>query len=177
MSDPAIAYGLLALGLMFLLAEFIFPTFGIMFGLAIASLLAGIALSFAGNPGRGLITLVGVFLILVTVGPLIVRYYPRTPLGKKFMLARPDEDDTMAAMPNYIEMEQLRGRYGRTVSALRPSGVTLFDGKRVDTITQGEMIDAGQWVRVIDVQSNRVIVRRVEKPPELEDFSPNDMLH
>ena len=79
------------------------------------------------------------------------------------MLVHPDEDDTMATMPNYIEREQLRGRYGRTVSALRPSGVTEFDGRRVDTITLGEMIYAGQWGRVSSVRWRRVRVGRCRR--------------
>ena len=31
-------------------------------------------------------------------------------------------------------VRKLRGRYGRTISALRPSGTTEFDGRRIDTL-------------------------------------------
>ena len=55
-------------------------------------------------------------------------------------------------MPVNLELEQLRGRYGKTLSALRPAGVTDFDGRRVDTMSEGTLIEAGQWVRCIDVQ-------------------------
>ena len=73
----------------------------------------------------------------------------------------------MAAMPVNLELEQLRGRYGKTVSSLRPSGVTDFDGRRVDTLSEGDMIEPGQWVRCIDVKAGRVIVRHVDRPPDL----------
>ena len=48
--------------------------------------------------------------------------------------------------------------------ALRPSGVVDFEGRRVDTVTEGMMVEPGQWVRCVDVQANRVVVRPVDKP-------------
>ena len=72
-------------------------------------------------------------------------------------------------------VEALRGRYGRTVSALRPAGVTEFDGKRVDTMSEGQMIDPGVWVRCIDVKSGTVIVRQVDKPPDLANMETADL--
>ena len=76
-------------------------------------------------------------------------------------------------MPVNMELEQLRGRLGRTLSSLRPAGVTDFDGRRIDTITEGMMVDAGQWVRCIDVKAGKVIVRPVQAP-RLEDLESAD---
>ena len=53
------------------------------------------------------------------------------------------------------ELEQLRGRIGRTMSALRPAGMVDFDGRRIDTITEGMMVDPGQLVRCIDVRGGQ----------------------
>jgi membrane-bound ClpP family serine protease len=66
-------------------------------------------------------------------------------------------------MPVNLELEQLRGKIGRTLSALRPAGVVDFDGRRIDTLTEGMMVDPGQWVRCIDVKAGKVIVRPVDK--------------
>jgi membrane-bound serine protease (ClpP class) len=85
-------------------------------------------------------------------------------MGKRFFLSGPEEDVTVASMPVNLELERLRGRIGRTVSDLRPSGVTDFDGWRVDTITEGMMVDAGRWVKCIDVRAGKVIVRPVDRP-------------
>lgn len=85
-------------------------------------------------------------------------------MGKRMFLSGPDEDATIASLPVNLELERLRGRCGRTVSDLRPSGVTDFDGERVDTITEGMMVDAGQLVRCVDVRAGKVVVRPVEKP-------------
>ena len=70
----------------------------------------------------------------------------------------------MTSTREYQELEELRGRFGRTLSALRPSGVTDFDGRRVDTITEGMMVEPGQWVRCVDVRAGKVIVRPADKP-------------
>jgi membrane-bound serine protease (ClpP class) len=46
---------------------------------------------------------------------------------------------------------------------LRPAGFATFDKKRVDVVTQGEMIAKGERVRVVDVKGNRIIVAVTKK--------------
>lgn len=58
----------------------------------------------------------------------------------------------------------LGGRRGITRSALRPSGVAEIDGQRVDVITSGEFIPAGEPIEVIDDTPYRRVVRRVADP-------------
>ena len=70
----------------------------------------------------------------------------------------------------YQELEQLRGRFGKTLSTLRPAGVVDFDGRRTDSITEGMMVEAGQWVRCVDVKGGRVIVRPADRPPDFNDL-------
>jgi membrane-bound ClpP family serine protease len=53
---------------------------------------------------------------------------------------------------------------------LRPAGITEFDGRRVDTMSDGPLIEAGKWVRCIDVHAGKVIVRQVDAPPAIEDM-------
>jgi membrane-bound ClpP family serine protease len=93
-----------------------------------------------------------------------MHFWPKTPIGKRFILRSPEQDMTLAKTPVNLELEQLRGRLGRTVGALRPSGIVDFDGRRVDTITEGMMVDPGQWVRCIEVKAGKVVVRPVDKP-------------
>jgi hypothetical protein len=135
----------------------------------------GVALAFMQDPSTGVITLIVVFVLLPLVGGLLLRLWPKTPFGRRLILTNPEAATTAASLPIHAELEQLVGRFGRTVSTLRPSGVTDFDGRRVDTITEGMMIEPGQWVRCIAVQGSRVVVRPVDKPDlgrlEAADFS------
>jgi membrane-bound ClpP family serine protease len=170
MDNMVFAYILIGLGLVFLAAELFLPTHGILPVFGVGALVVGVAMTFSTeNKTQGIITVIAVFLILMVMVPALFHIWPKTPMGKRFFLTGPDEDSTMARMPTNLELEQLRGRYGQTVSALRPAGITDFDGKRVDTLSEGVLIEPGRWVKCIDVRAGRVLVRQVEKPPDLGD--------
>ena len=57
-------------------------------------------------------------------------------------------------------LQDLTGTTGTTLSSLRPGGFALINEKRIDVITQGEMIDKDETVRVVKVEGNRVIVEK-----------------
>ncbi len=170
MDNLTLAYVLIGLGLALLLAELFLPTGGVLFVLSVGALVVGVAMTFSYDQSTGVVTLIAVFVAIPVLGAVAFHYWPKTPLGKRFFLSGPDQDATVASMPVNLELEQLRGRYGKTISALRPAGVTEFDGKRVDTMSEGPLIEPGQWVRCIDVKAGRVIVRLIEKPPDLANF-------
>ena len=44
---------------------------------------------------------------------------------------------------------------------LRPAGIAEIDGRRIDVVSDGEMIEPSVTVRVIQVEGNRVVVERV----------------
>jgi membrane-bound serine protease (ClpP class) len=155
---------LIGVGFVLLVGELCLCTSGILLVLSGASITGGVVLVFLHDTTAGLATLVGVFVALPAVGILFARVWPHTPLGKRLLLTASPEDATVAAMPFNQELEQLKGRIGRTLSALRPAGVVDFDGRRIDTVTEGMMVDPGQLVRCIDVRAGRVVVRPVEKP-------------
>jgi membrane-bound serine protease (ClpP class) len=154
---------LIALGFLLLVVELFVPSGGILFVLAISGVAVGIVLVFKHDTTTGLYTLLGVGVAIPLAGSLLMYLWPRTPLGRRlFLPAGPD--NTMASLPVNKELESLKGRFGRTISALRPAGVVDFDGRRVDTITEGMMVEPGQWVRCVDVRAGKVIVRPVDKP-------------
>ena len=176
MEPVSLAYLLIAAGLLLLLTELLFPS-GICFALAVCAIVGGVAITFIYSPDPyvGWLTLLVVFVVVPLVLHVVVRFWRKTSMGKRFFLESPEEDATVASLPVNLELGRLRGRVGRAVSDLRPSGVSDFDGWRVDTITEGMMVEAGQWVRCIDVKAGKVIVRPVDKPNlgdlESADFS------
>jgi membrane-bound ClpP family serine protease len=60
-----------------------------------------------------------------------------------------------------LDYHTLMGEVGRTITPLRPAGTTDFDGQRVDTVSEGIMIERGSTVRVVAVEGRRVVVRPV----------------
>jgi membrane-bound ClpP family serine protease len=167
MENLTIAYALIAAGVVVMAAELFVPTHGILLGLGIAAVIVGVALTFHyGSLPIGMTTLLVVLIVVPVLGGALLHIWPKTPMGKRLFLPGPD-DDTVANMPVHLELEQLRGRCGQTVSALRPCGIVDFSGKRVDTMTDGEMIEPNQWVRCVDIKAGHVIVRQIAGPPDL----------
>lgn len=60
------------------------------------------------------------------------------------------------------DLAGLVGSRGRTRSALRPSGVAVFDGRRISVVTEGEFVRSGAEVEVVLVHGARVVVRPAE---------------
>ena len=62
------------------------------------------------------------------------------------------------------DRRSLLGRSGTASSFLRPAGVALIDGARVDVLTQGEFIPEGTPVRVTRVEGARIFVEPLALP-------------
>lgn len=60
----------------------------------------------------------------------------------------------------------LAGKAGEALTDLRPGGVAALDGRRVDVVTNGELVPRGAPVTVIKVEGNRVVVRAADKVRE-----------
>jgi membrane-bound serine protease (ClpP class) len=165
MDELTLAFILIGAGLVLLFAELLLPS-GILLAIAVFGIIAGLAMTFKYSEDKrvGWVTLVFLVVVVPLMARTVFRLWARTPLGKRFFLTGPEQDATLASMPVNLELEQLRGRFGRALSDLRPSGVVDFEGRRVDSITEGMMVNIGQWVRCIDVRAGKVMVRPVDKP-------------
>lgn len=53
------------------------------------------------------------------------------------------------------------GREGEACTELRPAGMVMVDGKKIDVVTAGELVEKGRRVRVVKVEGNRVVVRAI----------------
>ncbi len=67
-----------------------------------------------------------------------------------------DDEGTPAASP---QRPAQQGAIGEALSDLRPAGVANFDGHRIDVVTEGDYIAAGQKVEVIRAERYRRVVR------------------
>jgi membrane-bound serine protease (ClpP class) len=172
MDNPlTLALILIVLGLVLLIAEVFLPSGGVLFVASVVLIVGGIAVVFYfGDTYTGFLTLLGVFVVTPIVAGLAFHIWRKSPLSRQLILQGAEEDDaTVATMPVNLELEQLRGRFGRAVSPLRPSGVVDFDGRRIDALTEGIMVEPGTWVRCIDVRAGHVLVRPMD-PPQLNDL-------
>jgi membrane-bound ClpP family serine protease len=160
----AVGIALIGTGFVLMLAELFLPHGGALAVVALGCICVGVAFAFIYDPIAGMLALLGVFVSIPISMGVAAHYWGRTPYGQRFLLPGTAPEDTFAAQPHIQDLEHLKGRYGRTLSALRPAGVVDFDGRRVDTLTEGMMVEPGQWVRCVDVRAGMVVVRPAERP-------------
>ena len=148
---------LLALGLVLVLAEVFFPSFGLLSVLATAALVGSIAMAFQESSTLGYRFLLAVVVLVPSTIVLGFKLFPRTPLGKLMLgNARP-----LPGEKSYDPRDlALAGKEGVVEADCRPAGMARLDGRRVDVVSRGEWIEAGARVRVLEVQGNRVVVAR-----------------
>jgi len=161
---------LVVVGLILLAAElFVIPGFGIAGVLGIAAIVGALALSMLGSgasPQFMLFALVrvGAALLVALIASLVLlRFLPRLPVGRQLVLQTElGTDSGYASAP--ASDRQLLGKRGRALSPLHPAGIAEIDGHRVDVVSEGDLIEAGNEVEVIRVDSNRVVVKTITKP-------------
>jgi membrane-bound serine protease (ClpP class) len=159
-----LGYALIVAGFLLLSGELFVPASGTLLVASLVAFVIGVGLIFYVNPTLGVVTLAGLVVALPVAGALLFKVWQRTRLGRKMFLDEPNPEATVAESSLNVELERLKGRYGRATSDLRPSGVVQFEGWRVDAITEGMMVEAGRWVRCIDVRAGRVLVRPADEP-------------
>jgi membrane-bound serine protease (ClpP class) len=151
---------LLALGFVFLVLEFIVPSGGLLAVLCSLSLLAAIVLGFAAGLGSGLAILLTV-CVLVPLGiAAALRWWPATPIGRRILIQRPrSADEVLPETPAYRELKELIGRRGRSKGLMLPSGLVVIDGKTYDAVSEGVPIEPNQPVVVVNISTQRLVVR------------------
>ena len=86
-----------------------------------------------------------------------LKFFPETAAGRKMILAK-----TLAGARSHTERESdLIGREGVAHTVLRPTGVAMVDGKRLDVVAESGMIERGSAVKVVAVEENRVLVQKI----------------
>ena len=88
---------------------------------------------------------------------LCLKALPKMPLGKQ-LLHTADAKDWLAYNP---QQQGLIGKIGKARTLLRPAGIAVIDGQRLDVVTAGEMIEKDAAVKVIQVEGNRIVVAEV----------------
>src|SRR5262245_65756457 len=137
MNPITLAYILIAVGLILVLAEMFVPSGFVLVVIGAFLALVGVRLMFAyGTMETALMALLSLCVGGPLLGGLLFYLWPYSPMGRKLIKAT-EESVTVASMAANQELEGLRGKTGRTVSPLRPSGVDVFDGRRVDSHPEG----------------------------------------
>ena len=154
---------MLAVGILLAFLETILPSGGLLAFLAAASLIGAVVIGFMHGEPTGWIILLAVLVSVPTLILLGLKVLPKTPFGRRMMLAEPSKKLDPPGGKVEISDEdfsRLRDRSGVTVTELRPSGIAEIDGKRYSVVSEGEMINPSVEIIVKEVEGNNIIVRR-----------------
>src|SRR4051794_6825064 len=108
-----LGYLLIVAGFLLMAVELVLPTLGVLPAVGVGALIAGLAMVFTADTTQGVVTLIALFVIVPVVVPVLLNLWKRSAAGRSLVLEGPDEDASVARMPVNLELESLRGQYGR----------------------------------------------------------------
>ena len=150
---------LLLLGLALIVLEFFIPSGGLLGFLAVCCLLGSIVTAYLYDALIGFVFLSSTVIVIPLVLAAAVRWWPETPMGRRFLLTPPASQDVLPDSPRRRELQKLVGKFGRAKSKMLPSGAAEVDGRVVDALSEGQPIEVGEMVRVVAVRGTHVVVR------------------
>jgi membrane-bound ClpP family serine protease len=89
-------------------------------------------------------------------------YLPNIPYANRLILPPPADDadtaDILGAQPGHAA---LLGAIGVAATALRPAGKVQFGEDFLDVVAEGDYVNAGSRVQVIEIEGNRIVVKEI----------------
>ncbi|MBW2610940.1 MAG: serine protease [Deltaproteobacteria bacterium] len=147
-------------GVVVIIAEIILPSGGI---LSIAALgVFGYSLFIVFNEISMTVgfSFVAADLILIPVLVIVgLKLLARSPVTLRKTLSRKEGVSSQSS-----ELESYVGTQGNAVTNLRPAGIAVINGKRVDVVTRGEYLEKDSAIIVTTVTGNQIIVRKNDQP-------------
>ncbi|MCP4624444.1 MAG: serine protease [bacterium] len=147
-------------GVVVIIAEIILPSGGI---LSIAALgVFGYSLFIVFNEISMTIgfSFVAADLILIPVLVIVgLKLLARSPVTLRKTLSRKEGVSSQSS-----ELESYIGGQGNAITDLRPAGIAVINGKRVDVVTRGEYLEKDSAIIVTAVTGNQIIVRKKDEP-------------
>jgi len=171
-----LAIALFVLGLMLLGVEvFILPGFGVTGISGVLLILAGVGLATFEKAPSTTEEWVAFTKRQVTIGFSLVgsgflafffaRYLPKIPYVNRLMLAppsdQPGQDSDSSPLPGAELAAGLLGQVGTATSMLRPAGMARIGDVYTDVVTEGDFIEPGTSIQVVEVEGTRIVVKRV----------------
>ncbi|OHB75327.1 MAG: hypothetical protein A2Z25_21885 [Planctomycetes bacterium RBG_16_55_9] len=154
---------LLAAGILLAFLETILPSGGLLGFLAAASLIGAVVIGFMHGEPAGWLILLTTFVCVPTLILLGLKILPKTPFGRRMILAESHKKFGPSGGKVEISDENfspLKDQSGVTITELRPSGIAEINGRRYSVISEGEMMSPSVEIVVKEVEGNNVIVRR-----------------
>jgi membrane-bound serine protease (ClpP class) len=147
-------------GVVVVIAEIILPSGGILSIVALGVFGYSLFIVFNNISMTIGFAFVAADLILIPVLVIVgLKLLARSPVTLRKTLARKEGVSSQSS-----ELESYVGTQGNAVTDLRPVGIAVINGKRVDVVTCGEYIEKDSAIIVTTVTGNQIIVRKKDEP-------------
>lgn len=148
---------LFAIGLIFLIIEIFVPGFGIFGVSGIIMILVGIVFA-APTMGQGILTLgiaVSATAILI---PILYKLLGGPKLFRRLVLHESETIERGYVNLTDSTLSELLGKSGETITPLRPAGIIVVEGERLDAISEGTYVPTGVKIRIVKIQGTKIVV-------------------
>jgi len=108
---------------------------------------------------RNLLSIGGGVLGSIVLIAVFFQIFPRIGIFNRLILENSQLSTDGFTMQSDSKKEDLLGKTGRALTTLRPSGKADFDGQLIAVETDGDFLESGTDIVIVDVNSNRIIVR------------------
>jgi membrane-bound serine protease (ClpP class) len=159
MSDWITIASLYLVGIALLIIELFLPAHGLLGLVGVGILGFAVYETYIRSEMAGLVGL-GAVAVLLPVGLVIsVKFWHHTPVGRRISPPNPvlTELDRMPVE----DLRKLVGTTGKTMTMLRPVGMCLFNGRRVECTSEQGVIETGVEVEAIRLVDRTLSVRPV----------------
>jgi membrane-bound serine protease (ClpP class) len=147
---------LLGCGL-FLIGAEIFVPGGVLGIFGAAALIGAAVVGFTVFPlALGWLSLLLILILTVFAIFIWMKYFPKSPIGKALSLSQNITGRSRDQSP------WTPGMKGTALSALRPSGKAMIEGRRADVIADGIWIEQNAAIEIIKVEGSRVHVKETK---------------
>lgn len=151
-------------GVVVIIAEIIIPSGGILSIVAIGVFGYSLFIVFYEISMTIGFSFVAADLILIPVLVIVgLKLLARSPATLRKTLSRKEGVSSQSS-----ELESYVGTQGNAVTDLRPAGIAVINGKRVDVVTRGEYLEKDSAIIVTAVTGNQIIVRKKDEPEREE---------
>jgi membrane-bound ClpP family serine protease len=147
-------------GVVVIIAEIILPSGGILSIVALSVFGYSLYIAFSEISKTVGFAFVAADLVLIPVLVIVgLKLLARSPVTLRKTLSREEGVSSQSS-----ELESYVGTQGNAVTDLRPAGIAVIYGKRVDVVTRGEYLEKDSEIIVTAVTGNQIIVRKKDEP-------------
>ena len=154
-----LAPAIFVLGIILLGVEiFLIPGFGVTGILGIIGIVSSIFISFGINNIAAATLVIFISLIVdIVLIILIARFFVKSKDLKRNVIL----DSDTSGYNSSVSYNDLLNKEGIADTFFRPSGYIIIDNKKYDAISEGEFIDKGSKLKVVLVEGNKIVVKKI----------------